>query len=156
MPLAVAVQPELGAPPPPKLAIKESDLAIAFGRRVFLRRTALNMSQEAMIRQLNYINDGDHRRSSASVWENGHAIPSVWTVYGLARVLKSRPDYLAFGTLVFDSEGTPPAPVPKSADIGPMLNGHGKMANGKMLNENRSDLTIPSPHYNRRKGRSRR
>lgn len=74
-----------------------SPIATAFGRRVFLRRIDLGLSQAAMIQRLNSLTGGHLGRSTASVWENGHAEPSMSTVNALAIVLETRPEYLAYG-----------------------------------------------------------
>jgi transcriptional regulator with XRE-family HTH domain len=83
-----------------------------FGRRVAQRREELSMTQETMMKQLNHLSGGVWGRSSASVWENGHAPPDITTVYYLAKVLKTRPEYLAYGVKMLES------PMPRSAFIG--------------------------------------
>lgn len=85
-----------------------------FGRRVATRREELSMTQEAMMKQLNHLSGGVWGRSSASVWENGHAPPDIVTVYYLAKVLKTRPEFLAYGVKMLES----PQQVPRSAYIG--------------------------------------
>lgn len=74
-----------------------SPLATAFGRRVYACRRGLQMTQATMIKRLNHLTGGDLGRSTASVWENGHAEPSMTTVNALAIVLETRPEYLAYG-----------------------------------------------------------
>lgn len=74
-----------------------SPLAAAFGRRVALRRGDLEMTQDTLIKEVNAILGSDLGRSTASVWENGHAEPSITTIAAIARVLHTRPEYLAYG-----------------------------------------------------------
>jgi transcriptional regulator with XRE-family HTH domain len=74
-----------------------SRLASAFGRRVAQRRMDLVMTQEAMIQRVNAILNEKLGRTTASVWENGHAEPSMTTIAALAQVLHTRPEYLAYG-----------------------------------------------------------
>lgn len=140
MALAHTSRYELGGVPPPRLVVNEIDLSIAFGRRVAQRRLILGLSQDAMIKQLNHLGGGEHGRSSASVWENGHAIPSVMTIYVLARVLKTTPEYLAYGTPSSDPKnGTfmvPPSP--KTGELGSPFTGKSR------------SLTVPRPFYNRK------
>lgn len=112
-------QRELGGQPPEPLHMP--DIASNIGKRVAQRRTELQLTQDAMIKQLNHFSGGDWGRSSASVWENGHAEPSVSTIYALAKVLGTRPEYLAYGVVALVSANQGPArnvPVPRSGSTG--------------------------------------
>lgn len=81
-----------------------SRLASAFGKRVAARRMDLGMTQDIMIQRVNHRTGMELGRSTASVWENGHAEPSISTISALAYVLDVPPEYLAFGV------NAPPAP----------------------------------------------
>lgn len=74
-----------------------SRLAAAFGKRVAFRRMELGMTQDQMIQRVNHRTGMELGRSTASVWENGHAEPSISTILAIARVLDVEPEYLAFG-----------------------------------------------------------
>lgn len=86
-----------------------SRLAAAFGKRVAHRRQELQMTQEGMIKQLNHRLGSDLGRSTASVWENGHAEPSISTIHALAKVLGVTPAFLAYGVQgAVTAQVTPP------------------------------------------------
>lgn len=84
-----------------------------FGKRVARRREELAMTQETMINKLNHLSGGVWGRTSASVWENGRAPPDIVTVFYLAKVLKTRPEFLAYGVKMLRA-----VPMPRSAYIG--------------------------------------
>lgn len=73
------------------------DLMALFGRRVWQRRTALKLTQDAVVKQLNHLSGGQWGRTSVSTWENGHSPPDFITIAYLAKVLRTRPEYLAYG-----------------------------------------------------------
>lgn len=78
-----------------------------FGDRVAARRQKLHLSQATMIQQVNRILGTDLGRTSASVWENGHAEPSLRIIRGVAKVLNTQPEYLAFGVRTAAGSGDP-------------------------------------------------
>lgn len=74
-----------------------ADLATAFGQRVLSRRIELGLTQKEMIEELNLLINDDLGRTAASVWENGHAEPSISVIFALAKVLRTSPEFLAYG-----------------------------------------------------------
>lgn len=92
-----------GAPVPARRASSEEQQQRVdipperFGDRVLARRRELRISQSALVQQVNSLLGIQLGRTSVSVWENGHAEPSLRTIRGVARVLATRPEYLAFG-----------------------------------------------------------
>lgn len=73
------------------------NLLVAFGKRLAHRRISVELTQDAMIKQLNRISGEKWGRSSASVWENGHSPPDFVTIHFLAKLLHTTPEYLAYG-----------------------------------------------------------
>lgn len=74
-----------------------------FGKRVAQRRADLRMTQETMMKLLNHLSGGTRSRSSVAMWESGDAPPDIVAVYYLAKVLKTRPEYLAYGVKMLES-----------------------------------------------------
>lgn len=109
-----------------KYRVVGSNLASQFGRRVAIRRNELRLTQSAMIKRLNHLAGSDLGRSTASVWENGHSEPSISLIHALAKVLRTRPEYLAFGVKMFEAVDPgvkqaflpDPVPVKKAYEAG--------------------------------------